>query len=124
MAYDGRVIVNAGPILNWLNRMGEGLYAHETPDGYPLTSAAWTGPGQLGVRFEIARQIGSSSAGLFKPPVPGATDQPAFPQLQNALYFNSLQHRLSAPTHTALDQAVSPQDWNALFLSSPEFMRR
>ncbi|WCM25168.1 DUF1800 domain-containing protein [Sphingomonas sp. QA11] len=124
MAYDGRVIANAGPILNWLNRMGEGLYAHETPDGYPLTSAAWTGPGQLGVRFEIARQIGGSSAGLFKPPVPGATDQPAFPQLQNALYFNSLQHRLSAPTHTALDQAVSPQDWNALFLSSPEFMRR
>ena len=23
----------------------------------------------------------------------------------------------------ALDQAVSPQDWNTLFLSSPEFMR-
>lgn len=124
MTYDGRVIANAGPILGWLNRMGEGLYAHETPDGYPLTSAAWTGPGQLGVRFEIARQIGGSSAGLFKPPVPGASDQPAFPQLQNALYFDTLQHRLSAPTHAALAQAVSPQDWNALFLSSPEFMRR
>jgi len=24
---------------------------------------------------------------------------------------------------TALDQAISPQDWNTLFLSSPEFMR-
>jgi uncharacterized protein (DUF1800 family) len=124
MTYDDRVITNAAPILNWLNRMGQGLYAHETPDGYPLTSAAWTGPGQLSVRFEIARQIGGSSAGLFKSAQPGVTDQPAFPQLQNALYFDSVRDRLSPQTRKALDQAVSPQDWNALFLSSPEFMRR
>lgn len=124
MTYDDRVITNAAPVLNWLNRMGQGLYAHETPDGYPLTSAAWTGPGQLSVRFEIARQIGGSSAGLFKSAQPGMTDQPAFPQLQNELYFDSVRDRLSPQTRKALDQAVSPQDWNALFLSSPEFMRR
>ena len=29
---------------------------------------------------------------------------------------------LSATTLTALDKAVSPQDWNTLYLSSPEFM--
>ena len=77
----------------------------------------------MAVRFEIARQIGSNSAGLFKPPGPDAVDRPAFPQLQNALYFTSLAQTLSAQTRTALDQAVSPQDWNTLFLSSPEFMR-
>ena len=123
-AYDGRTIVNTVPMQNWLNRMAEGLYNHETPDGYPMTAAAWDGPGQMAVRFEIARQIGSGSAGLFKPDTPGAADQPAFPQLQNALYFNGLGQSLSAPTKTALDQAVSLQDWNTLFLSSPEFMRR
>ena len=32
----GAAIVNAQPILNWLNRMGEPLYGHETPDGYAL----------------------------------------------------------------------------------------
>jgi uncharacterized protein (DUF1800 family) len=123
MAYDGKVILNTMPIQNWLNRLAEGLFNHETPDGYALTSATWNGPGQMMVRFEIARQIGSGSAGLFKPDVPNATDQPAFPLIQNALFFASLRQTLSPTTLAALDQAVSPQDWNTLFLSSPEFMR-
>ena len=124
LAYDDRVILNADPIIGWLNRMGEGLYAHETPDGYPVQSSAWTGPGQMAVRFEIARQIGGGSAGLFKPRDAGAVDQPAFPQIQNALYFNGLEQTLRGPTKVALGQAVSPQEWNILFLSSPDFMRR
>lgn len=124
LAYDDRVILNTGPIQGWLNRMAEGLYNHETPDGFPMTAAAWNGPGQLAVRFEIARQIGSGSAGLFKPDGPGAVDHPAFPQLQNALYYDSLGQMLASPTKDALGQATSPQDWNTLFLSSPEFMRR
>lgn len=124
LAYDDRVILNTAPIAGWLNRMGEGLYARETPDGYPLTSAAWTGPGQLASRFEIARQIGGGSSGLFRGPAPGAGDAPAFPQLQNALFFDGLQQGLSPKTRDTLAQAVSPQEWNALFLSSPEFMRR
>jgi hypothetical protein len=123
LAYDDKVILNTLPIQNWLNRLAEGLFNHETPDGYSLISAAWTGPGQMMVRFEIARQIGSGSAGLFKPEGPNATDQPAFPLIQNALYFGSLRQSLSPTTLAALDQAVSPQDWNILFLSSPEFMR-
>jgi uncharacterized protein (DUF1800 family) len=124
LAYDDRVILNTGPIQGWLNRMAEGLYNHETPDGYPMIAAAWEGPGQLAVRFEIARQIGSGSAGLFKPDGPGATDRPAFPQIQNALYYEGLSQALGAPTKTALDQSTSPQDFNTLFLSSPEFMHR
>jgi uncharacterized protein (DUF1800 family) len=124
LAYDDRVIVNTGPIQGWLNRLAEGLYNHETPDGYSMVTAAWDGPGQLATRFEIARQIGSGSAGLFRPEVKGAVDQPAFPQIQNALYFNGLAQTLGAPTRQALGEAASPQDWNTLFLSSPEFMRR
>ena len=122
MAYDGKVVLNTSPIQNWLNRLAEGLYNHQTPDGYPLTSMTWTGPGQMMVRFEIARQIGSGSAGLFKPDVPNALDQPAFPLIQNSLFFNSMRQTLSATTVAALDQAISPQDWNTLYLSSPEFM--
>jgi uncharacterized protein (DUF1800 family) len=124
MAYDDRVILNTAPIQGWLNRMAEGLFNHETPDGYPMSAAAWSGPGQLAVRFEIARQIGSGSAGLFKPDVKGAADHAAFPQIQNALYYSSLSQSLSSPTKAALDQSTSAQDWNTLFLSSPEFMRR
>jgi uncharacterized protein (DUF1800 family) len=122
LAYDTKVVVNTAPIQNWLNRLAEGLYNHQTPDGYSMTSAAWNSSGQLITRFEIARQIGSNSAGLFKPTGPDATELPAFPLLQNDLYFAELRYRLDAPTRAALDKAISPQDWNTLFLSSPEFM--
>jgi uncharacterized protein DUF1800 len=94
------------------------------PDGYPLGEASWIGPGQMSMRFEIARAIGSGSAGLFKPDGPDSVDHPAFPQLANALYFTSERQMLSTSTRQALDQAISLQDWNTLFLASPEFMRR
>jgi uncharacterized protein (DUF1800 family) len=121
LAYDDKVIVNTIPIQNWLNRLGEGLFNRPTPDGYPMVSSAWNASGQMMTRFEIARQIGTNSAGLFRTPEAG--EQPAFPLLQNALYFDSLRAGLSAQTQAALDKAVSPQEWNTLFLSSPEFMR-
>jgi len=123
LAYDDKVILNTLPIQGWLNRMGEGLFNHETPDGFAMMSASWDGPGQMMVRFEIARQIGSGSSGLFKPEGPNAVDQPAFPLIANSLYFNGLRQTLGPTTLAALDQAISPQDWNTLFLSSPEFMR-
>jgi uncharacterized protein (DUF1800 family) len=122
LAYDTKVILNTLPAQTWLNRLAEGLFNHETPDGYSMVAAAWSGPGQMMLRFEIARQIGSGSAGLFKPNEPNAADQPAFPLVQNALYFSHLRQILSPTTLAALDQAVSPQDWNTLYLSSPEFM--
>jgi uncharacterized protein (DUF1800 family) len=122
LAYDTKVIVNTGPIQNWFNRLAEGLYNHQTPDGYSLISTAWSSPGQMMTRFEIARQIGSSSSGLFKPPEPDAPELPAFPLLQNSLYFSGLRQVLGNATKAALDKAVSPQEWNMLLLSSPEFM--
>jgi uncharacterized protein (DUF1800 family) len=124
LAYDDKIVLNTAPIQGWLGRLAEPLYGHETPDGYPLSEAAWNGPGQMATRFEIARAIGSGSAGLFKPEGPQAVDQPAFPQPANALYFTSLRPLLNPLTRQALDQAISPQDWNTLFLASPEFMRR
>lgn len=123
LAYGDRVILNPRPLIGFVNRLGEGLYNHETPDGYPLAAAAWSGPGQMATRFDVARQIGGGSSGLFRAPG-AAADAPAFPQLQNALYYNGLAAALGAPTRTTLAQAGSPQEWNALFLSSPEFMRR
>jgi hypothetical protein len=99
------------------------MFNRTTPDGYPLTAASWAGPGQLATRFEIARQIGSGPAGLFKPLMPDAAEEPAFPLLQNGLYFSALAGTLSAATREALARAVSPQDWNTLYLASPDFMR-
>jgi uncharacterized protein (DUF1800 family) len=124
LAYDDRVVLNTGPIQGWLRSMGEGLYARETPDGFPMTADYWNGPGQLETRFEIAQKIGGGGAGLFRPDGPGATDRPGFPVFQNALYYGGLAQTLSPGAKAALTKAVSPQDWNALFLSSPDFMHR
>lgn len=124
LAYDGKPVLNVGPILNWLNRMGEPLYGHQTPDGYPLDAQSWNSPGQMTTRFDIAKVIGSGSAGLFKSDGPQPRERPAFPQLANALYYEAISKTLSPATLHALDQAASPQEWNSLLLSSPEFMNR
>jgi uncharacterized protein (DUF1800 family) len=134
LAYGDRPILNTTPILSWLNRMGEGLYNHQTPDGYSMAASAWNGPGQMETRFEMARRVGSTGGNFFKPegPAPASPPQalnalesaPAYPILRTALDFDDLPRTLAPATQTVLTQANSPQDWNTLFLSSPEFMRR
>jgi uncharacterized protein (DUF1800 family) len=124
LAYDEKPVLNVGPMLNWINRMGEPLYGRATPDGYSLQSAAWTSPGQLTTRFEVAKAIGSGSAGLFRTEGPQAQERAAFPQLANALYYQSIIKTLGPATLNALQQSASPQEWNAFLLSAPEMMRR
>ena len=104
--------------------MGEPLYGKQTPDGYPLTQNAWASPGQMNTRFEIAKAIGSGSAGLFKSDGPQSQEHPAFPQLSNALFYQSLQKTLSPATRQVLEQANSQQEWNTFLLASPEMMNR
>jgi uncharacterized protein (DUF1800 family) len=124
LAYDGKRPLNMKPVANWLNALGEPLYGHVTPDGYALTTQAWSSPGQLAKRFEIARAIGNGAAGLFdgddgKPgPITG------FPQLSSRLYFEAVEPMLSPGTRRALDRASSQQEWNTFLLASPEFMAR
>lgn len=124
MAYDDKIILNAGPVLNWLNRLGEPLYGRQTPDGYPMNESAWASPGQMATRFEVAKAIGSGNAGLFRSEGPQPVERAAFPQLSNSLYHQWTAKTLGAGTRKALDQATSPQEWNTFLLSSPEMMTR
>ena len=124
LAYDDKAILNAGPMINWLGRMGEPLYARPTPDGFALTRTEWASAGQMATRFEIARTLGYGAAGLFRAEGPQPAERPAFPQLANALYYESMQKTLAEATRRTLDNATSPQEWNMLLLASPEFMNR
>lgn len=124
LSYDDKPILNAGPMLGWLSRMGQPLYGRQTPDGYPLLDTAWTSPGQMTTRFDIARTIASGSAGLFRTEGPQPLEKPAFPQLASAVYFQSIEPALSPATRLALQQAGTPQEWNTFLLSSPEMMHR
>jgi uncharacterized protein (DUF1800 family) len=131
VAYDREPIANAQPIVSALYRMGQAPYNRQTPDGYPLDEAAWSSPGQMAVRFDVARQLGAGNAGLFRPD--GAPPDPvqqkeaqarALPQLNRPQVQRSWQAALSATTRAALDRATTPQEWNAYFLAAPEFMVR
>lgn len=120
-AYDGRVISNTHPLLNWLNGLGEAPYNRQTPDGYPPAEPYWASSGQMSRRFEIARAIGSGNAKLFDPDDGIATAAGGFAQPSNRLYFEAVEPFLAARTRSALDQANSPQEWNTFLLASPDF---
>jgi uncharacterized protein (DUF1800 family) len=124
LAYDDKVILDPGPVMSWIGRMGEGLYGRDTPDGYAMATSAWNGPGQMETRFEIARQIGSSTAGLFKSATPGAVEPTGAPDIEAAAQAAGLMPVAAPATRAVLAQAASPKDWNTLFLSSPAFMWR
>jgi uncharacterized protein (DUF1800 family) len=124
LSFDGRVLLNPKPVVNWISQLGEPVYAHVTPDGYPMTRSFWNGPGQIEQRFEIARSIGYGYNSLFKPDGVQATLETALPQLQAAVGKAGLDQSLAEATKTALGQAKAPGEWNTLFLASPDFMRR
>ena len=119
LAYEDRPISNAAPVLGWLNRLGQGLYNRETPDGYPLTQVAWASPGQMTMRFELAKAIGAGRINLFDTDASRPVVRP-LPQLSSSLLYS----RPDADTLKVLEQATSTAEWNTLFLSSPEFMYR
>ena len=124
LAYGDKPVLNVNPILQALSRMGQPLYGRATPDGYSLLSSAWSSPAQMTTRFEIAKAIGHGNDRLFKSEDSPARERPAFPQLANGLYFQSIEKTLSPATRSALEQATSQQEWNTLLLASPEMMHR
>ena len=126
----GRVIVNPRPLIGMLYRMGEPLYGRRTPDGYPLQSTAWSSPGQLTTRFAVAQQLGAGAPALFRRPARGPVALEAGralrgvrpPDLADSAVFEADQATLSRATRSALAQTGNRVRWNALWLSSPEFM--
>ncbi|MGC1457115.1 MAG: DUF1800 domain-containing protein [Steroidobacteraceae bacterium] len=124
MAYDTRPIANMHPVTGWLGALGEPEFGHQTPDGYSLQDTAWSSSGQMSRRFEIARAIGSGSAGLFDPEDAGARNAGGFPLLTTPVYYGVVAPLLSAPTRNALETARSQQEWNLYLLASPDFNYR
>jgi len=130
LAYDGRPIRNARPLLGWLNQMGEPVFGRLTPDGWPLDGGSWSGSGQMATRFAVARAIGSGSNRLFAADDDGqpmharrAPRTPA-PDLDGPLFAAAFAPYLSAPTRAALAKAGSAAEWNTYLLSSPDFNYR
>jgi uncharacterized protein (DUF1800 family) len=120
--YEGRIISNMKPAMNWLNQMGEPLYGKLTPDGYSMLGEAWSSEGQMVKRFEIARAIGSGGAGLFDSDGKSSSSGAGFPGFQSRFFYRAIEPQISANTRDVLNLAGSQQEWNLLWLSSPEMM--
>ena len=123
LAYDGQTFPNFQPVVNWLSQLGEPLYGRLTPDGYPLSEQAWTSSGQMVRRFEIARAIGSGSAGLFNTDDNKPGPSVGFPMLTNRLFYDVVEPALAQGTRAALKRTASQQEWNTVLLSSPDWMQ-
>ncbi len=115
---------DVAPVLGWINRLGQNLYAHETPDGYPLAQTDWASSGQMAARFEVARQIATRSAVLFRTDPAAPLEKPPYPDLAALLLVRERLPHWSTATKAALAQARNPADWNSYFLSAPEMMFR
>jgi len=131
LTYDARMIINYKPVENWLHALGESLYGHPTPDGYGLNQREWASPGQMTRRFEVARNIAGATPRLFSSPgsnaaqpMPVADSEDRQPDIVQSRVFSALRPTLSEQTTQALAQAKPGREWDALFLSSPEFMYR
>ncbi len=119
--YENTPIITTSPAVGWLDKLGEPLYGHQTPDGYPLTQSNWNSPGQMTARFDVARIMGTTTMVLLPMDAAGKNN---VPELKESNYRSLFQAQLSAGVQQALTQAKSPQEWNTFFLSSPEFMNR
>ena len=124
LAYDGKPFPNFRPVVGWLQQLGEPLYGHVTPDGYPMTETAWASSGQLVKRFEIARAIGSGNAGLFNNDDNTPGPAVGFPVLMSRLFYDTIEPALRAATRAALGKTASQQEWNTVLLASPDWMTR
>ncbi|MEO8999888.1 MAG: DUF1800 domain-containing protein [Rhodanobacter sp.] len=123
LAYDGKPIANALPLVYWLDQLGEPLYGRITPDGWPLEGASWASSGQLAKRFDIAAAIGNGNTQLFTP-MGSHSRMAGFPMLSTRLYFDTIDPQLSAATRKALAEANSQQEWNTFLLFSPDLNYR
>jgi uncharacterized protein (DUF1800 family) len=126
IAYDGEAINNTRPILNWINTLGQEANGHQTPDGYSMKESVWSSPAQMTARFDIAKIIARGSANLFMDD--DATkmrrkDVPQ-PQLFDTIFTRNLSQYFGKKTQEILNQTKNSQEWNVLFLASPEMMRR
>ncbi len=138
LLYGDRPIEDARQVVNWINQLGEPLYAQMAPDGYGIRKSDWLSADQMAKRFEVARAIFWNAGALYTPEKLARSlegmDQKKLQELRNAArienpidtfgIYDLMRPLLSDKTSAVLRKTLSMDEWNSLLLSSPEFMYR
>jgi uncharacterized protein (DUF1800 family) len=123
LSFDGRIISAPVVVTAQLAKLGQPRFGRLTPDGYSLSAADWNNSGQLTTRFGMAGTLGRGGGRMFVT-VPGERPDAPPPPLKATLVSTGIAAGLTPATRAALDGARNAAEWNALYLSSPDFMRR
>ena len=138
LLYGNQPIQDMRPVVNWINQLGEPLYAHLTPEGYGLRKQDWLSADQMAKRFQVARAIFWNAGTLYTAePIALSlenNDKKQLQDLRNAAriahpidsfgIYDLLRPALSDETSGVLRKSLTMDEWNSLLLSSPEFMYR
>lgn len=123
VAFDLRLNITSPP-ARFVERLGEVLFRHGVPTGYPNDSRSWMSGMTQAVRFELAAHAASQWSGTV-----GVASSLSSEAMLDALEATMLPGALSADTRTAainhLDPLSGQQRLRAavqLVLSSPEFV--
>jgi Uncharacterized protein conserved in bacteria len=108
------------PVLGWISRMGEPVYGHVTPDGYPDTNSGWLSNNDLLARFNFAvalmgNNIKGTKVDVNKLLPVSGNDSDLAGQVTHAF----LIVRPSAETQAALEKLVADMRKPAATTSAP-----
>jgi uncharacterized protein (DUF1800 family) len=122
------------PLVEYLARMGQGVFQHPTPDGYPDEAAPWLGT--LLWRWNFAFALAAGKVPTVDVPLAQLTkaigaEGGADPAAARETIFRYLAGgRPTAPQRQALDEAAAalgsaaaPADLVAVVMASPAFQR-
>lgn len=127
-SFGDRVIEDAGDLVTTMRHMGQSRMSRPTPDGWPLEAANWNASGQLDMRFALAGTMARGGGRLFAKREQGKLALIKAwlfaPDLADIRNHTGLYAELAPATQAALAKAADSRERTALFLSSPEFMRR
>jgi uncharacterized protein (DUF1800 family) len=118
------------PLLDYLNRMGQGLFQHPTPDGYPDEEAPWLGTLLWRWNFAFALAGGKVPTVAFDAKAlrrvlePGAKFKaPTSPVLAEKLFAHACGRGPVEAELSALEGLTDPAETLGAVLASPAFQR-
>jgi len=140
----GVQVLNAMPLVQFLNRMGMPLYGMQPPTGYSTKADTWVNSAALLTRMNFALQLGTgklpgtsldAQALLHGNPAPDSDS--ALAALENGLLSGDVSRQTHAVilkqlndpqiSQRKLDDAAAPPNYGAiagLIMGSPDFQRK